>query len=128
YTDGFTSELAVGLELIDVELVLPLDRHVDPWLGRVKIEMPRAEAEPVSGRDRGEVGQRAVLECVEVERAGMFRLAAGGIVAPAHQDRRLVSRRGAELVSIDAGIGLARLAHRLAEGAIALDAVHGSIA
>jgi hypothetical protein len=29
---------------------------------------------------------------------------------------------------IDAGIGLARLAHRLAEGAVALDAMHGRVA
>jgi hypothetical protein len=43
--------------------------------------MPRPEAEPVSRRDRGEIRQRAVLECVELERAGIFRLAAGGIVA-----------------------------------------------
>jgi hypothetical protein len=57
----------------------------------VKIEMPRPEAEPVSGRDRGEVRQRAVLECVELERTRIFRLAAGGIVAAAHQDRGLIS-------------------------------------
>jgi hypothetical protein len=31
-------------------------------------------------------------------------------------------------VSVDAGIGLARLAHRLAEGAVALDAMHGDVA
>jgi hypothetical protein len=82
--------------------------------------MPRSEAEPVSRRDRGEIRQRAVLECVELERTRIFRLAAGRIVAAAHQDRGLVSRRGADLVSIDAGIGLARLAHGVAEGTVAL--------
>src|SRR4029079_15220687 len=78
-----TAEPAGRLELVDIELVLPLDRHVDPGLGRVKIEMPRPEAEPVPGRDRGEVRQRAVLEYVELERTRIFRFGAGGIVAAA---------------------------------------------
>jgi hypothetical protein len=94
----------------------------------VEIEMARPEAQPVSRRDRSEVRQHAALECEHLKRAGILGLTAGGVVAARDQDRRLISWRGANLVRIDAGIELARLAHRLAEGAIAIDAMHRDIA
>src|SRR5262249_15839943 len=55
-------------------------------------------------------------------------LAAGGVVAARDQDCGLVSRRHADLMAVDAGIELAGLAHRLADGAVAVDAMHGDIA
>src|SRR5262249_69400 len=72
---------AGAIELVDVKLVLPLDRDVDPWLARMEVEMARPETEPVARRDRGEVRERAVLEAKHLERAGILRLGAGGIVA-----------------------------------------------
>ena len=48
-------EAAAVVELVDIKLVLPLDRDEDPGLGRMKIEMARPKAQPVAGRDRGEV-------------------------------------------------------------------------
>src|SRR5262249_59336807 len=94
----------------------------------MEIEMPRPEAEPGSGRNRREVRQRAALETEELERAGILGLAAGGIVAARDQDCGLVPRRHADLMAVDAGIERARLAHRLADGAVAVDAMHGNIA
>ena len=63
------------IERVDVELVLPLDRDEHPWLGRMKVEMARAEAEPVAGRDRGEVAQHAVIERECLDRAGLLGFA-----------------------------------------------------
>src|SRR6516164_1994058 len=37
-------EIAVRLELVDDELVLPLDRQIDPRLGRMDVEVSRPEA------------------------------------------------------------------------------------
>ena len=55
-------ERALRLKLVGVELVLPLDRDIGPWLRGMKIEMPWAEAKSGSRRDRGEVGQCAAIE------------------------------------------------------------------
>src|SRR5215813_9937821 len=126
--DRVAAEGAVRLQLIGIELVLPLDRDIDPRLGGVEIEMPRPEAEPSPGRNRCEVRQRAALEFEELERAGILGFAAGGVVAARDQDRSLVSRCRADLMPVDAGIKLARLAHRLADGAVAVDAMHGDVA
>ena len=94
----------------------------------MEIEMPRSEAQSGSRRDRGEVRQRAVLEFEQLERAGILGLAAGGVIAARDQDRRPVSRRRADLMPVNAGIELARLAHRLANGAITVDTMDGDIA
>src|SRR5262245_17928782 len=122
------AERAVRRQPVDIELVLPLDRDEHPRLARVEIEMPRPEAEPAAGRDRGEVGQRAVLEAVDLERAGILGLAAGGVVAARDQDRGAVSRCGKDLVRVDAGVGLARLRDLIADRAVPADAVHRDIA
>ena len=38
------AEQLVAVEREHVEPVLPLERHIDPGLGRVEVEMPRPEA------------------------------------------------------------------------------------
>src|SRR5262245_53981546 len=43
---------AVGLKVVGVELVLPLDRDIDPRLARMKIEMARPEAQAARGCHR----------------------------------------------------------------------------
>src|SRR6516165_5640395 len=126
--DRVAAEGAVRLQLVGIELVLPLDRDIDPRLRRVEIEMPRPEAEPSPGRNRRQVRQRAALESEELERARILGFAAGGVVAARDQDRGLVSRRRADLMPVDAGIELAGLAHRLTDGAVAVDAMHGDVA
>src|SRR6266699_527540 len=73
--DRVAVEGAIRLQLVGIELVLPLDRDIDPRLRRVEIEMPRPEAEPRPGRNRREVRQRAALESEELERAGILGLA-----------------------------------------------------
>src|SRR5215510_7428146 len=68
---------AVRSKVEDIELVLPLDRDKDPRLRGMEIEVPRSEAAPGSRRDRGEVGQSAAVDRKDLERARIFRLAAG---------------------------------------------------
>ena len=109
---------------VDVELVLALQRDIDQRQARVKIQMTRPEAVAAIGCDRAAVGKLAVLETEHLQRAGIFRLAACRIIAARHQDRRIVCRRGADLVREDAAIGLLRLLHFLADGAIRGDPVH----
>ena len=95
---------------------------------REVVEVPRPEAEPAAGRDRGEVGQRAVLECVDLERARVLRLAWRGVVAARHQDRGPVAGGRAHLMRVNAGVGLARLADRTADRAVAGYAMHRDVA
>src|SRR5262245_27460767 len=90
--------------------------------------MARAEAKPASRRDRSQACERAALECEELERAVILGLAMRGVVAARDQDRGLVARRGADLMPVDPGIEFAGLAHRLADGAIAVEAVDGDVA
>jgi len=66
------------LQLVDVKLVLPLDRDIDPRLKGMEVEMTRAEAKPASRRDRSQARERAALECEELERAGILGLALSG--------------------------------------------------
>src|SRR6516164_3416504 len=67
--DRVAAEGAVRLQLVGIELVLPLDRDIDPGLRGMEIEMPRPEAEPGSRRDRSQIRQRTALESEELERA-----------------------------------------------------------
>src|SRR5262245_18427267 len=92
---------AVGLKLVGIEVVLPLDRDIDPRLARMKIEMARPEAQAARGCHRSEVLQRAVLECEELERARVFGFSIGGVVAARDQDRRVVVSRRADLMRVD---------------------------
>ena len=45
---GVARQRAVVVELVDVQLALPLDREEQPRLARMNVEMARAEAEPVA--------------------------------------------------------------------------------
>src|SRR5439155_1453781 len=70
---------ALTVHAIDIELVFPLARDVDPRLGRVKVEMSWPEAVTAARRDRREIRQHAVLEAEELERRVIVRLAARGV-------------------------------------------------
>src|SRR2546426_698875 len=65
--DGLTGEAGRGIAPIDVKLVLALDRHVDPGLCGVEVEMPRTEMHAIARLDRGKLRQDAILEgkCLE---------------------------------------------------------------
>src|SRR5262245_18806046 len=133
HEERLATQHAVGLKLVGIEFVLSLDRNIDPRLTRVKIEMPRSEAQTARRRDRSEVCQRAVLECEELEGARVFGLSVDGVVAARDQDGRVVARRGAGLMGVggglrgeDAGIERAGLARGLAEGAVSVEPVHGN--
>ena len=86
--------------------------------------MARPEAETALGRDRDAVGELAVLEREEFQRAGIFRLVLVLVVAAAHQDRGVVVRRGANLVGENSAIERCRLLDLLAEAAVGADPVH----
>ena len=104
-------------------LVLRLDRDINPRLGRVKIEVPRPEFLAAVRRDRDFVAQDAVLVVEDLQRAGVFRLGRGALVAARHQDRKPVVGRHAHLMGVDAGIDRTGLRHLLARGEILVDAV-----
>src|SRR5262245_45328287 len=97
-------EAAVGRERVDVEPVLALDRHVDPWLARMEVKVARTEAVAGTGGDRRLVAQDTVLEAEDLERAGVLGRAARGVVAARDHDHRLVSWRREDLVPVDAAI------------------------
>jgi hypothetical protein len=58
------------------------------------------------------------------ERAGILWLVLGLVVAAAHQDRRVVAGRHANLMREDSAIQRSRLCDLLADRAIRLDPVH----
>src|SRR5580704_15039368 len=83
-------EAGRGIEPIDIEPALPLDRDEDPGLARMEIEMARPEAEPRSRLDRREIGEDAVLEAKGLDRARILGLSARGIVAAGYQENDVV--------------------------------------
>ena len=80
----------------------------------MEIEMPRAEAIAAARRDRDLVAQHAILEVEHLQRAGLFRLAVGGVVAAGDQDHLAVVQRRAHLMGEDAGIDRSRLCNLVA--------------
>ena len=89
-----------------VEPVLPLQRHVDPGLGRVEIEVPRAEAIAAVRRDRGLVCQLAVAVVEHLQRPRFLGIAARRVMAARDQDDLAVVEPHPHLVGVDAGIDL----------------------
>src|SRR5262249_11769053 len=55
HKERIATQHAVGLKLVGIEFVLPLDRDIDPRRARVKIKMPWSEAQAASGRDRSKI-------------------------------------------------------------------------
>jgi len=70
--------------------VLALERHVDPRLRRMEVEMPRPEAIAPVGRYRDPVRQQTLFVIEHFQRARVLGLAAGGIVAARDEDRHPV--------------------------------------
>src|SRR5262249_58575187 len=97
------------------QLVLALERHVDPWLTRMEIEMPRSEAIAAIGRDRDFVREPPVPEVKHLERARIFGLAARGIIAARHEDRQPVVGRHAHLMRDNPCVDRPWLWHFVAE-------------
>ena len=90
--------------------------------------MARPKAVALAGGDRRQVRQYAVLEVEQLERAGVFGLAAAGIVAARNEDRHPVGGGRQHLVPEDAGVDARWLLYLLAEGAVPVDAVDGDTA
>src|ERR1700680_2629446 len=72
-------EAGDGIALVDMKLVLPLDRDDHPWLRRMEVEMARPKTQPGAGRDRGKAGERAIVKTERLDRAGVFRLVRFGV-------------------------------------------------
>ena len=125
---GVARQRAVVVEPIDVELALPLDREEQPRLARMEVEMARAEAEPIAAARSMQVRQHAVLEAIDLERAGVFRLAGFRIVAARDHDRGLVARRGQHLMRENADVELLARRDLFAERAVRLDAMDRDVA
>ena len=90
----------------------------------MEVEVARTKAITAVRRDRGAVRELAVLEREQFERAGVFRLVLGLVIAAADQDRRVVGGRHADLVREDAAIERRSLCDFLAHRAIGVDAMH----
>src|SRR5260221_75166 len=121
--DGLTGEAGRRIAPVDVKLVLALDRHVDPGLRGVEVQMPRAEMHAVARLDRGKLRQYAILEGKRLERTGVHWIVAGRIVAARDQDHLLVVRRYPNLVGIFAGVEPIGLVHSCAERAVTVDEI-----
>src|SRR5437016_12390388 len=105
----------VAVEPEHVELVLALERHVDPRLRRMEIEMPRPEAVAAVGRDRDAVRQQPVFVAEYFQGTRILWLAAGRIVAARDEDRQPVVRRDPHLVAVDPGVDRSALPYFLAQ-------------
>ena len=116
---------ALAIQAIDVELVFPLSRHVDPRLRRVKVQMPRSEAIAPAGGDRHQIRQHAVIEAKDLERPRILGLAARGIIAARGEDHRAVVRGGQDLVGVDPRVQRGGLLHQRTDRPVAVDAVDG---
>ena len=90
----------------------------------MEIEMARPEAVAAARRDRSLVGQEPVSVMEDLQRAGLLGLAAGGVVAPRHEDRQPVVRADPDLVAVNAGVDRPRLLDLLARGHVGIDPVH----
>src|SRR5258705_8999351 len=69
------------LSPVNIEFVLALDRHIDPRLRRMKVEMAWSKLHSVPGLDRREIRQHAPLETVGLDRTRVYRVVARAIVA-----------------------------------------------
>src|SRR5712692_5601484 len=70
--------------LIDLELVLALQRNKHPRPRGVKIKMPGLKIETASRSNRGPIGQQSILVTEYFQRARVFGFIASGPVAPRH--------------------------------------------
>ena len=124
----FAREAGQGIELVDIELVLALDRNEDPWLARVAVKMPRPELHAVAGLDRRDVGEHAAPEAEGLDRARVYRVVDRRVVAARHQHDLTIVGRGEDLVRIFAFVERIGLADAFAERTVAVDAMHGEAA
>src|SRR5207244_8192839 len=60
-------DAAIRVQLVDAEFVLALDRNKDPRLCRVKIEVPRPEAQTRTGGNRRQICQNALGEAENLQ-------------------------------------------------------------
>ena len=113
---------------VHLQLVLSLDGNVHPPAVRVEIHMARPEAEAVAWRDGGNVRQLTVLHRLDLQRAGIFRLGVGLVVAARHQHQILahgrpsMRRQHADLVRVDPSVDRRRLLRLLPDRGIRRDA------
>src|SRR5437660_9856673 len=83
---------------------LALDRHIDPRLRRMKVEMAWPKLHSVPRLDRREIRQHAALETVGLDRTRVHRVVARGIVATRNHDDLLIVRGCPDLMRVFAGV------------------------
>src|ERR1700720_2643527 len=113
------------IALIDIKLVLPLYRDEHPGLRRMEVEVARAEAEPIAGRDRGQTAQCAVVEAERLDRAWVLGFVRLGVVAAGYQQHSVVRGRGEDLMRVNAGIELFGLCDLRTDRAVGVEAMAG---
>ena len=118
-------ELPIGLKIVEVYLVLPLDRDIDPRFGRMEIQMARAEAETGAGPDRLKRSEDSIVETEDVNRTRVLRFRRSRVIASRNHDHALIRGHGANLVRVDSRIKPRGLVNQLAQSAIRVDPVNG---
>jgi hypothetical protein len=88
----------------------------------------RPEAEAITGRDRGEVGQHAVINGEGLDRARILRLPRPRIVAACHQQHDAVRGRREHLMGVDPGVEFVRLRNRRADRSVGVQPMHSDVA
>src|SRR5438093_301594 len=63
-----------GVSLIDIKFVLALDRHINPRLSRMKVQMAGTKMHPVSRLYGRETRQHSALEAIGLDRTRIHRV------------------------------------------------------
>ena len=114
-----------GVSFIDIKFVLALDRHINPRLSRMKVQMARTKMHPVSRLYGRKIRQHSALEAVGLDRTRIHWVVIRRIVAARNHNHKLIVRGGTDLMRVFPGIELVRLVYPVAKSAIPVDVVHG---
>src|SRR5207247_3441488 len=107
-----------GVSFIDIKFVLALDRHIDPRLSRMKVQMTRTKMHPVSWLYGRKIRQLSAFEAVGLDRTRIHWVVIRRIVATRNHNHKLIVRGGTDLMRVFPGIELVRLVYPVAKRAI----------
>src|SRR5579872_6252630 len=93
----------------------------------MKVEVTWSEMHAVARCYACEIGQDAVFEVENLDRAGIGWIVRRCIIAPRHQNDAGIVWRGADLMGVDAGVELSRLADLFSDRAHGIDAMNRHI-
>ena len=107
---------------------MALEGEIDEREFGMKVEVAGLEIESFVWGDGGQVGEFAVVEFVDLERAGVFGFGGRGRVASGRDDDHAVGGIDANLMGVDAVVEAGGLRNFGAECAVGCYAVDGGFA